>query len=275
MPTPSPQPQPASFGIRLASGIAIIIITALFAYLGGWAFTAFVAVMIAATLFELCHLLELAGTRVSRSAAFGAAAAAFAGIRWSSWPVLVPAISVALLVTLAWQLQQSHVKRFGDWASSFAGGLYIGWTGGHLAQLREVPNGLAWVALAFVTVWLADSGAYMVGQLFGRHKLAPRLSPSKTWEGYAGGIMTSTIGGVVVGFVSPIGAMVGGIAGALVGCLCLFGDLIESMLKREAHVKDSGHLIPGHGGVFDRIDSLLWSAVIVFYVNAIIFSRMA
>ena len=248
-------------------------VTVLFAYLGGWAFTLFVAVLIAAATVELGQLLRLSGYNASIGTAIAAAVAAFVGIRWPEWRA--PAVSAVLLATLAWQLRQSQGRRFGDWASSFAGGLYLGWTGGHLAELREVPNGLAWVALALATVWLADSGAYLAGRLFGKHKLAPRISPGKTWEGYIGGIFTSAVGGTAIGIVSSIGWPVGFIAGLLVGSLSIFGDLIESMIKREAHAKDSGHIIPGHGGVFDRIDSLLWAAVTVFYVQAVVFRLMS
>jgi phosphatidate cytidylyltransferase len=112
---------------------------------------------------------------------------------------------------------------------------------------------------------LADSGAYFAGQRFGRHKLAPVLSPKKTWEGYFGGVIVAVLGGVVIGLVSPLGVVQCAIAAFLVGALGTLGDLAESMFKRQANAKDSGHLIPGHGGAFDRIDSLLWAGVVVYY----------
>lgn len=270
MPTQSQPPiasaKPSDLFVRLISGVGVIAVTLLFAYAGGWLYTVFVVAVIFATALEIHRLLQDAGYRSAISTVLLAAVAGFVGIRWPQWMILALALSAVLLATLAWQLRQTQGRRFGDWASSFAAGLYLGWTGGHLAELREVPNGLAWTALMLASVWLADSGAYVVGRLFGRHKLSPRISPGKTWEGYVGGVVLSTLAGTAVGTFSPIGWMVGAAAGFLVGALSVLGDLIESMIKREAHVKDSGRLIPGHGGVFDRIDSLLWAAVIVFYV---------
>ncbi len=259
---------------RILSGIVFVVVTAMFTYLGGWAFTAFVATISAISVYELVRLLRWATYNASISAALLSAAAGFIGVRWPEWMILAPALSIVLLASLAWQLRQSPSRKFGDWAASFAGGLYLGWTGGHLAELREIPNGLWWVALALVAVWLADSGAYVFGRLFGRHKLIPRISPGKTWEGYFGGVVVACAGGAVLGALSPIGLLIGSVAGLLVGAFSVLGDLIESMIKREAHAKDSGSLIPGHGGVFDRIDSLLWAAVIVFYVWMITGGRL-
>jgi phosphatidate cytidylyltransferase len=214
----------------------------------------------------LWQLLRLAGYNASLAAALLTAAAAFIGIRFPNLFILAPALSLVLLASLAWQLRRAQSSVIGDWAVSFAGGFYLGWTGGHLAELRELPDGWEWLVLTLAAVWLADSGAYAFGRLFGRRKLAPLISPGKTWEGYLGGALVSTMGGLVAGALTPIGALPGAVAGLLIGALSVFGDLIESMIKRQAHAKDSGRLIPGHGGVFDRIDSLLWAAVITFYV---------
>jgi phosphatidate cytidylyltransferase len=252
--------------VRVVGGILVIAFTAVFAYLGGWAFTLFVALVLAVAVYELWRLLCSANYHASLGATGLTAAAVFIGIRFPELPLLAPAITLVLLASLAWQLRRTQSRNIGDWAVSFAGGFYLGWTNGHLAELRQLTDGLWWLALTFATVWLADSGAYAAGRLFGRHKMAPAISPGKTWEGYVGGILASTVGGLVVGLLTPLELLSGLMAGVLVGALSVFGDLIESMIKRQAHAKDSGHLIPGHGGVFDRIDSLLWACVIVFYV---------
>ncbi|MCS6846663.1 MAG: phosphatidate cytidylyltransferase [Anaerolineae bacterium] len=258
---------------RLVSGAAVVVVTVVFGALGGWWFTLFVAAAIARATYELWRLLDRAGYRPSLAVAWGTAAAAFIGIRLPNLFILIPALTLVLLVSLARQLQRAQgaqAHTFGDWAVSFAGGFYLGWTGGHLAELIVLPpDGRWWLALTLATLWSADSMAYAFGRLLGKHKLAPAISPGKTWEGYIAGVIASTLAGVILGRFAPFGMPVGAIVGVLVGALSPLGDLIESMIKRQAHAKDSGNLIPGHGGVFDRIDSLLWASVVVTYVAVV------
>lgn len=125
----------------------------------------------------------------------------------------------------------------------------------------STPNGHHWLLVALTIVWAADSGAYFAGRTLGRHKLAPRISPNKTIEGLAGGVVAGVVAGVGVAFLLA-GAQPAQLpAVALVALAAVLfsvvGDLFESLLKRHAGVKDSGHLIPGHGGVLDRIDGVL------------------
>ncbi|MCE0490622.1 phosphatidate cytidylyltransferase [Pantoea sp. Mb-10] len=125
--------------------------------------------------------------------------------------------------------------------------------------------GAWWLLFIMVLVWGADSGAYMFGRLFGKHKLAPKVSPGKTWEGFFGGLLSSAIIAWLFAVFAPLAvAPVTLIICAVVATLAsVLGDLTESMFKREAGIKDSGNLIPGHGGILDRIDSLT-AAVPVF-----------
>ncbi len=252
--------------IRTLSGIAVIAITFTLGIVGGVWFTLYVFAIMLLTTYELWRLCIAADYKPSLAVAILASIATFAGIRWPTLPILVPGISFALLITLGVQLARTEKRRFGDWAVSFAGGFYVGWTCGHIAELRELENGAWWLLLTLVSVWLADSGAYVFGRSFGKHKMAPAISPGKTWEGYAGGAFTALVGGAIIGTISPLGMITGLITGVLIGAFSVMGDLTESLIKREAHAKDSGKLIPGHGGVFDRIDSLLWAAVISFMV---------
>ncbi len=138
-----------------------------------------------------------------------------------------------------------------------------------LAALRDGVHGgvdgyLLWAML--IIVWVADSGAYFVGRAFGRHRLAPRVSPGKTWEGFAGGVgAASLVGMLLLGRVETLSiAAAVGIAAAT-AAFSVLGDLFESLLKRLAGVKDSGAILPGHGGVLDRVDGIL-AAAPVFYV---------
>jgi phosphatidate cytidylyltransferase len=141
-----------------------------------------------------------------------------------------------------------------------------------LSALRSSSNGLEWVACALIVTWANDTFAYFAGRLFGRRKLYPAVSPNKTWEGFAGGLFGSVLGMVVakLTFFSPltwVDAVVVGLAGGVLGPI---GDLCESMLKRAYQVKDSGKILPGHGGLLDRIDALLFNAPMVFLYATVI-----
>jgi phosphatidate cytidylyltransferase len=253
---------------RIAGGILVAIPTALAVAMGDLVFTVFVAIVLGIGAAELNALLRAIGYQASIWVTVLTALTTFAGVRFPEIPLLQPILSIALMGSFALQLRHANTREHdvGDWAVAFAGGLYLGWTCGHLAELLVLKNGIWWLMLAVGCTWATDSGAYLVGRMLGRHKLAPMISPNKTWEGYFGGMLCGALVGAAIGAFSPLPLPAGAIVGALIGGLSVFGDLIESMIKRQANAKDSGHLIPGHGGVLDRIDSLLWSGVIVFYV---------
>ncbi|MFE8596907.1 phosphatidate cytidylyltransferase [Archangium violaceum] len=135
-----------------------------------------------------------------------------------------------------------------------------------VAALRLMPDGMAWSISALVITWANDTSAYFAGRFLGRHKLYPEVSPNKTWEGFFGGMVGSVVGMFITrGFFYPMltvtDCLVLGILGGILGPI---GDLCESMLKRAYGVKDSGVAIPGHGGILDRIDALLFNAPLVF-----------
>ncbi len=174
-------------------------------------------------------------------------------------------ISFVLLFSLIWQLFQNTPAPTADWALTLGGGLYIGWGMGHFIALRELGDGLAWVWLALLATWGSDTLAYFVGRAIGKHKLWPRHSPKKTWEGLFGGILGGLLGAAIVAFFSDIGWGTALIIGAIIPIAGLFGDLSISMMKRHVGVKDSSHLFPGHGGFLDRTDSLLFISIITYY----------
>ncbi len=147
------------------------------------------------------------------------------------------------------------------------GFLYVGLLFSHFVLVRELSGGQWWILFAFVVVWLNDTFAYYGGRSLGKRKLAPMISPGKTIEGAICGLIGGTLGALLyvwgfkmgIGVASVIGiAFVAGVAGIL-------GDLAESILKRDADVKDSGSLIPGHGGLLDRVDSMLFAVPVVYY----------
>ncbi|HTP01352.1 MAG TPA: phosphatidate cytidylyltransferase [Anaerolineales bacterium] len=155
-----------------------------------------------------------------------------------------------------------------DFVLTLGGITYFGWIGGYFMDLRALPQGGWWVMIVFPVVWLADSGAYMIGSRYGKHKMLKRLSPKKSWEGFFAGVLVGTVYGGFFAFAytqfGPLNITFwqGAALGLVVSSLSTLGDLGESMLKRFADIKDSGTFLPGHGGALDRIDSLIWAAVI-------------
>jgi len=156
----------------------------------------------------------------------------------------------------------------GRWAMGLAGAVYIGLPFSYFLQLYALglPRGREWVLFTILTVVVADTGALLVGARLGRTPFFPAISPRKTLEGALGGI----VAGVVVmilgaSLVLGLGLLYSASLGLLVGLSAVLGDLVESQMKRIARVKDASHLIPGHGGVLDRIDSLLFAPIVVIF----------
>ncbi|MBX2803798.1 MAG: phosphatidate cytidylyltransferase [Myxococcales bacterium] len=135
-----------------------------------------------------------------------------------------------------------------------------------LVLLRRADHGLSWLFLVLVISWLGDTGAYFAGRAFGRTKLYPAISPKKTWEGVVGGVILATVGVFVVRAVGlPVLSVMDCLVLGPVLCLAgVVGDLGESMLKRSFEVKDSGWILPGHGGILDRVDSVLFVAPLLY-----------
>lgn len=188
----------------------------------------------------------------------------------------MPVFAAAILIALAWHLvsyERGRDEAALDFGITVTGLAYIGWIGAYLLDIRNLPEGGWWFMLVLPSVWLADSGAYSIGRAYGKHKMAPRLSPKKSWEGYAASVFTGMIGGAFLVYAyTTYGNLTGDIAiwqgavlGLILGAVTPLGDLGESMIKRQSGIKDSSDVIPGHGGFFDRIDTWLWGAVIGYY----------
>ena len=144
--------------------------------------------------------------------------------------------------------------------------VYFGVLLAHAPALVRLENGREWVLIAVLGTFAADTGAYAVGTLFGRHKIAPRISPAKSFEGLAGGMLASAgaVAALVAIFDPGLMVWAGALLGVGMGAAGAAGDLLESWLKRRADVKESGNLIPGHGGILDRIDSLAPNFAVVY-----------
>ena len=163
-----------------------------------------------------------------------------------------------------------------DFSVTVTGITYLGWLGSYLLDLRNFSTeGGWWLMLVLPIVWAGDTGGYSIGSVYGKHKMAPRLSPNKSWEGYIAGVFTSIMIGIFfsyaftsIGVRQPLAGLItplqGALLGLVIGVLAPLGDLGESMLKRQSGLKDSSNIFPGHGGVLDRIDSWIWGASIGF-----------
>jgi phosphatidate cytidylyltransferase len=256
--------------ILLPIGLALIVI-------GGWAFVGLVALILALAALEFARLFRVGGFAPTTALlVIGTLAIAISRAMdgFSSAPWLV---SLLILVAMTYHLvdyERGREQAASDFAITLAGMFYIGWLGAYLISVRNLPDGMWWLLLILPAVWLADAAAYLVGSRIGRHKMTKRLSPKKSWEGYIGGLVAGVLGGAALAWLIQTLAIPGGSItwprGAWIGLalavLTTLGDLGESMIKRQVGMKDSGNLLPGHGGVFDRIDSWLWAGVIGYYM---------
>ena len=185
-------------------------------------------------------------------------------------PVTPFLLTAAVVPPLLWLLSRRQKEgAFTSWAWTIAGILYVGWLLSHLVALRGLDAGRNWVFFALFVTWASDTTAFFIGRRFGRHKFAPNISPGKTWEGAMGGILGAIIVSILfftaTPFHLPLTYWQAIPLSILVSIFGQVGDLVESLLKRNMGVKDSGKLMPGHGGVLDRMDSIIFAGIVVYY----------
>ena len=185
--------------------------------------------------------------------------------------LLIPLLlTSAVVLSLMWLLvERQRDGVFVSWAWTVAGILYVGWLVGYLVALRGLAEGRDWVLFALFVTFGSDTAAFFTGRAVGRHRLAPQISPGKTWEGAIAGVVGAIIVSLLFILQTPVHlnieywqAIALGLAVSVFGQA---GDLVESLLKRNTGVKDSGRLVPGHGGFLDRIDSAIFAGVVVYY----------
>jgi len=185
------------------------------------------------------------------------------------YPVTTPfLITSAIVVSLIWMLFRSpREQAFANWAWTVAGILYIGWMLSHWVELRSLEAGRELVFWAMFTTFANDTSAFFVGRAWGKHALAPSISSGKTWEGAMGGLLAGIVASLILStiFSLPFNYWQATLLGCIISIFAQLGDLVESLLKRNLGAKDAGRLIPGHGGILDRIDSLIFTGVIVYY----------
>ena len=187
-------------------------------------------------------------------------------------PLFLTAAAVFTLVMLLAKKEKEHA--FFGWAWTMAGIIYIGWLLSYMVALRYIEDGRGWVFLAILCTFASDIFAYLTGTYFGKHKMAPYVSPKKSWEGSAGGLTGAIVLSVLVVyfFDLPLTYWQAVLIGALISAAGQCGDLVKSLFKRNMTVKDSGNVLPGHGGFLDRLDSIIFGGIVVYYFAMFVMS---
>ncbi|KAF0208106.1 MAG: phosphatidate cytidylyltransferase [Actinomycetota bacterium] len=180
---------------------------------------------------------------------------------------LTATVSALVIGSLAWHIIFRQVRST-DTAVTVYGAVYVGFTLAHLVLIRELDAGAELALATVASVWVNDTFAYLVGTSIGRHPMAPHISPKKSWEGFIAGTIFTTGVWVAVGYLADTGLSLGWLVlvGLAASVAAVVGDLAESRLKREASVKDSGTLLPGHGGFLDRFDSMILVSIVTYYM---------
>lgn len=271
MAPPTAEPAAGGLFVRIISAIVLLPIVLLLLSAGGWYFAAFIG--LAAVLMTV-EWQALMGAASLGPAGILIAAALLGAIVLAELDIIAVAIlllAAGVLALAAWT-RLRHEEPWWQWV----GVLWLGLPCLAIIWLRnETGIGFTGALWLLATVWACDTGAYFAGRAIGGPKLAPRISPKKTWAGLIGGMAAAAVvGWVFTGFDYTGPAWAIAVAGALIAAVSQLGDLAESAVKRHFGVKDSGALIPGHGGVLDRVDGLLFAApaaaILVYWGNGVI-----
>ena len=257
----------------IVAGILIPLVCG-FAYLGNLPFAIFIGLALALAAWEFWRMFCVGGFSPSLAILVLFTTSAvwlryqFQFQYMDLW--LAALVLASMFVAVVQQAKNVPNATF-NFALTISGSLYVGWLGSYVISLRSLPQGLAWTLIVIFAAAMGDTGGYIFGRRFGQHKIAPAISPKKSWEGYLGGIL---VGGVstwlfawLCHWLFPAVLPVDGfILGIILSTLTPVGDFAESMIKRQFHLKDSSQILPGHGGILDRIDSSLWAITIGYYL---------
>ncbi|GAA3877337.1 phosphatidate cytidylyltransferase [Tessaracoccus defluvii] len=253
---------PAAIGV----GVALFVVTAVGLIWLPWLFAAMMALGLVLSTVEVHRALLRKGMRAEIvPIAVGTGVSVLGGFAVSRFDVyvtpivfVVSCLGATMLAVLTSRLRRGVEGFLLDAAASALIIAYIPLLGVFVPLMMAAPLGTMRVLVVIICVILADTGAYATGVLFGRHKMAPSISPAKTWEGFAGAVVFSMVGGAIaVPLLLGADWWVGLILGALLCPAATLGDLVESLIKRDAGIKDMSNFLPGHGGVMDRLDSML------------------
>lgn len=274
-PAPSRPPRGRSLAHAVVTALVLVALMAVTYALGTGAFFVLATIVVLMALYEYLHAVRAAGRKphVPFTIAVGAGILAAA---WVQRPAYIAvAFAVATFGGLALGVLPGTSRAApSDVAWSLLGLAWIAGGGAAAVSILALePGGMA-LLIGTVAVTAADDvAAYFVGTSIGRHKLAPSISPNKSWEGFVGGALAALAVGAAVGsVVAELTVLEGVVLGAIVSVAAPFGDLVESRFKREVGIKDSSHLLPGHGGMLDRIDAIVFACPPIFlFLRAVVF----
>ena len=262
------------FTKRLVSGIILVILAIIIVGKGGALLYGVTALISLIGLFELYRVLKI--EKNAMGVVGYITALSYYGLVWFDGHHYVTLMAIAaLMVMMAIYVFTFPKYRTEEVAESFFGVFYVAVMLSYLYQVRAMGDGryLAW--LIFLSSWGCDTCAYCVGMLFGKHKMTPKLSPKKSVEGAVGGVIGAALLTVIYGFIFKgyMGAsnsyiLIMAVISAAGALLSMVGDLAASAVKRNFDIKDYGKLIPGHGGIMDRFDSVIFTAPVIFYLSA-------
>lgn len=243
--------------------VSVVLIAAVWASLTSYKviFAAIVAIAMVLAVKEISHAFRSINIELPFWP-LAIAAIALSASAWQ-WRVngLAAATAIALPALLVLHLPRGPENFVRNSSATALSLIYIPFLGGFIILLAKNQNGLERVMTFIVLIACNDTFAYLTGLAIGKHAMAPKISPKKTWEGFAGSVVFTTIGGAIAfHYILDKAAWVGALAGLLIVFAGTSGDLIESAMKRDMAIKDMGTLLPGHGGVLDRVDSILFAA---------------
>ena len=270
--------------LRILSSLVLIPLTILVIWQGGFLCVLATVCLVVVTSLEMCQLTESIGAKFSRLLTvfcsllicLPSVLAYLPNFECPNWFSAEPVIFLVLLLSFCYQIQQGQ-SDFLPPSANFINVAYIGWGFGyHILRLRQVGGqksffGFCLVLFLLGVIWTGDTLAYLIGKLVGRHKLRPDISPGKTIEGTIAGLGGNILAGIAIWhflLVDQVPMMTLSltlIISLLIGITSQLSDLSESIMKRCAGVKDSGHLIPGHGGLLDRLDSMMFATPTFYY----------
>lgn len=262
---------------ELTAAVLIPLVLAILVWGPLWAWALLAGLACGAALWEFHRLVECSGWIAPRSLSLVLFAAILVAAYLGSAPLLVAAAGAVLVgvPTVVLLAAPKEPVWLGSAAATSFATLYVGAGGAAMIGLRD----LGWEPVLFLlfVVWAGDSAAYYVGTKLGKRRLAPVASPKKSWEGFWGQIAAGAVFGAVLALVLPrvpgtaaAAAAAGALLGAVMSVVAVVGDLVESTFKRSCAVKDSGGLLPGHGGLLDRLDSLLYASPVLYGILALL-----